>query len=197
MIVIINGCGTNIASIQFALERLGKKSLLTNNVTIIKSASHVILPGVNTAKQAMDQLKKLQLIDAIRQLKKPVLGICSGMQILYEFSYENNIDCLGVLKGEIVTLPKLSGLPIPHMGWNQLQINNKSSPLLKNIRDGSYVYYVHSYRAPLNKDTVASTKYGDVFSSIVQNQNFYGVQFHPERSGRVGETILANFLELE
>ena len=197
MIVIIDGCGTNIASVQFALERLGKKSLLTSDVTAIKSASHIIIPGVNTAKQAMDQLKKIQLVDVISQLQKPVLGICSGMQILYEFSYENNVNCLGIFPGEIIKLPQSSELPIPHMGWNQLQISSKSSPLLKNIQDGSYVYYVHSFAAPLNKNTIAATKYGQVFSAIVQNKNFYGVQFHPERSGKVGETILKNFLELE
>lgn len=197
MIAIIDGCGTNIASVLFALERLGKQSLLTANASKIKSASHIILPGVNTAKRAMDQLKLNELVDVIRNLKQPVLGICSGMQILYEFSRENNVSGLEVFKGEIISLPQSLGLTIPHMGWNQLQITGKSSPLLKNVDDGSYVYYVHSYIASLNENAIASTHYGIEFSAIVQNRNFYGVQFHPERSGKVGETILKNFLTLE
>lgn len=197
MIAIINGCGANIASVQFALDRLGRKSLLTNESKVIKSASHVILPGVGTAKQAMQQLKKLQLIDVICQLQQPVLGICLGMQILYAFSHEGSVNCLNILPGEIISLPQMADLPIPHMGWNQLEINSCASPLLRNIQNKSFVYFVHSYSAPINDNTIARSYYGSHFSAMVENKNFYGVQFHPERSGKIGETILQNFIELE
>ncbi len=193
MIAIIEGCGTNIASIQFALERLGKKSLLTSDAKIIRSASHVILPGVGTAKNAMTQLQKLAAL--IPQLTQPVLGICLGMQLFYEFSEEGKIETLKIISGKISSFKKNTSLPIPHMGWNQLEIK-QPNPLLKNIPDNSYFYYVHSYSAPVNENTIAVTKYGKPFSAIVNNKNFYGVQFHPERSGKTGEQLLKNFLEL-
>lgn len=197
MIAVINGCGANLASVQFALERLGKKFILTNDIAAIKSATHVILPGVGTAKQAMTHLNNLNLCDVIFQLQQPVLGICLGMQLLFTFSSEGCVNCLGILPGEITRLPIVAGLPLPHMGWNQLAINSTSSPLLKNIENGSYVYFVHGYAAPVNDNTIAATNYGMKFSAVVQDKNFYGVQFHPERSGKVGETILQNFLELK
>jgi len=197
MIAIVKGCGANIASVQFALERLGKKFILTNDINQIRSASHVILPGVGTADQAMKQLQKFQLVDAIRQLPQPVLGICLGMQILFSFSDEGNVNCLNIFPGEIKHLSQAEGLSIPHMGWNQLEIIQNSSPLVKNIEDGSYVYFVHSYVAPLDSYSIAVTRHGKTFAAIVENNNFYGVQFHPERSGKVGEMILKNFLDLK
>ncbi len=197
MIAIVNGCGNNIASVQFALARLGKESVLTTDVNVIQSASHVILPGVSMAKQAMSQLQNLQLIDVIRHLKQPVLGICLGMQILYEFSQEGEVNCLNIVPGKVAALPQKVGLTLPHMGWNKLHIRQNKSVLMQGVAEGSYVYYVHSYAAPLNDYTVAVTQHGVEFSGIVQYKNFHGVQFHPERSGKVGERILQNFLLLE
>ncbi len=197
MIAIIEGCGANIASVQFALERLGRKSLLTADASVIKAASHVILPGVGTAEGAMHKLKHYKLCEVISQLKQPVLGICLGMQLLYEFSYEGMVDCLGIFRGKVEPLPCSSGLPVPHMGWNQLVTHVDSSPLLKDIPEHSYVYYVHSYAAPINHETIALTQYGTKFCAMAQHKNFYGVQFHPEKSGTIGEMMLKNFLELE
>ncbi|EKD91735.1 MAG: imidazole glycerol phosphate synthase subunit HisH [uncultured bacterium] len=196
MIAIIP-CGANIASVQFALDRLGKKSIVTQDAKIIQSASHVILPGVGSAKQAMQKLQLLELIDVIRNLKQPVLGICLGMQILYHYSQEGDISCLGLLSGNITLLEKKLALTIPHMGWNQLEFKLANSSLLKNIKNKSYVYFVHSYAAAINSNTIATTNYGALFSAIVQNKNFYGVQFHPERSGKIGEQILKNFINIE
>lgn len=201
MIVIVEGCGTNITSVQFALERIGKKACVTTDVKRIQSASHVILPGVNTASRAMAQLQQRQLTEVIRHLKQPVLGICSGMQILYDHSEEGDVACLKIFPGEIASLPAGKGLTVPHMGWNQLQWQGPASSLVKGINTGSYVYFVHSYVSPLDEKTQAHTlataHYGLTFSAIVQQHNFYGVQFHPERSGQVGEKVLHNFLTLE
>lgn len=197
MIAIIQGCGTNIASIEFALERLGKKAILTADKKIITDSDYVILPGVNTAKQAMLSLKKLDLVETIRELKQPVLGICSGMQILFDHSEEGDINCLGIFPQRIKSFSADIKLPIPHMGWNQLDIILSKSLLLENIENNAYVYFVHSYNAVVNDFTIAETIYGNTFSAIVQKNNFYGVQFHPEKSGRVGELLLKNFLNLK
>lgn len=196
MIAIINAYGGNLASVQFAFERLGKQSVLTSDIDIIQSASHVVLPGVSTANHAMLQLKKWQLTNIISHLQQPVLGICLGMQILYQHSSEGNTDCLGILSGQVQTFPSHLNLTIPHMGWNRLQMTAQS-PLMKNIDDQSYQYFVHSYVAPINQHTIASAQYGLPFSAIVQHNNFYGTQFHPERSGVIGEKILKNFLDIQ
>lgn len=195
MIAIIDSCGANIASVQFALERLGKQAILTSDSAIIRTADHVILPGVGTAKNAMEKLAERDLITVIQKLDQPVLGICLGMQLFYQSSEEGNVKGLGVVPGEIKLFPKLPDLVVPHMGWNKLTINNNSI-LLNNINTGDYVYYVHSYFAPINDNTTATTQYGENFTAMVEKDNFYGVQFHPERSGEVGEQILKNFLEI-
>lgn len=194
MIAIVQSCGTNISSVEFALQRLGKKAVLTNDKNALQNASHVILPGVSTAQSAMQNLQKNNLVELIRELKQPVLGICSGMQILFQHSDEDDIPCLGIFAGKIILMPEID-LPVPHMGWNQINII-KNSKLLENITENSYVYFVHSYMAETSDYTLASTKYACQFSAIVQNKNFYGVQFHPERSGKIGEQILQNFLSL-
>ena len=196
MIAIIGSCGANISSIQFAIQRLGKSSCVTTDATVIQSASHVILPGVGTAKHAMAQLQKHQLLEVIRLLTKPVLGICLGMQLMYEFSEEGNVNCLNLFPGQVCHLQKIADLTLPHMGWNQLNLHTNTSSLMTEIPHKSYVYFVHSYAAPVNDKTIAVTQHGEHFSSIAQNNNFYGMQFHPERSGKVGEKLLQNFLEL-
>lgn len=195
MIAIIDGCGANIASVLFALERLGQNAILTTDPKIIQSADHVILPGVGTAKNAMEKLAKLELIETIQKLDQPVLGICLGMQLLYEFSEEGNVNGLGIMPGRIRHFPQNRNLIIPHMGWNKLKIN-KEARLLNNINSGDYVYFVHSYFAAVNSHTTASAHYGENFTAMVEKDNFYGVQFHPERSGKMGEQILRNFLAL-
>jgi glutamine amidotransferase len=197
MIAIINAYGGNLSSVQFALDRLDKKSILTSDIQLIKKASHVILPGVCNAKEAMKQLKYTQLLDVISQLKQPVLGICLGMQILYEYSAEGKVDCLGLIPGKIQAMPLQKDYRIPHMGWNRLQLKQNKSSLLENTDDKSYVYFIHSYAASVTEHTLATVTYGAQYSAIVQHNNFFGMQFHPERSGKVGETILQNFLNQE
>lgn len=192
-VAIINSGGANIASILFALERLNVIAKLTSDATEIKKASHVILPGVGAAKIAMENLQQLKLIDTIRSLTQPVLGICLGMQLLYEFSEEGNVPCLGVVKGNIAKLQPQPQLTIPHMGWNTLKMVGQS-PLFKNIEDSSYVYFVHSYAAPITNATIAATNYNQNFTAAMQQENFFGTQFHPERSGEVGSKILYNFI---
>lgn len=195
MIVIIGGCGTNIASVQFALERLGRSAVLTTDAAKIRAADKVILPGVGTAHHAMQQLQQLELVDVICQLTQPVLGICLGMQLLYEFSAEGDVPCLGLIPNKVMALPSNLGLTVPHMGWNQLQFAQTESLLLQGIFPADYVYFVHSYAAPVDMHTVATTNYGIDFTAMVQKDNFFGTQFHPERSGRIGQKILHNFLE--
>ncbi len=196
MIAIIDSGGANIASIQFALERLGEPSLLTSDSAIIRAADRIILPGVGTASHAMNKLAECNLIEVIKQLDQPVLGICLGMQLLYEFSEEGNLSTLGILEGTVKKFECAKNLPVPHMGWNKLQIKNKQSKLFEGVENNSHVYFVHSYCAPVTEETSSVTEYGQAFSASVEKDNFYAVQFHPERSGDVGNLILRNFLAL-
>lgn len=195
MIAIVAGCGSNVASIQYALNRMGKTSIITSCPNTIKRASYVIIPGVSTAQRALDQLKKSQLIDVILSLQQPVLGICSGMQILFQWCCEGEIPGLGIFPEKVNKLFSSIHLPLPHMGWNTLAIQSKTCPLLEGINDNDYVYFVHSFAAPIGEYTAASSEYGVEFSAVVVEKNFYGTQFHPERSGKVGEKILKNFLQ--
>ncbi|MFA6037221.1 MAG: imidazole glycerol phosphate synthase subunit HisH [Legionellales bacterium] len=188
MIAVIASGVANISSVVFALERMGLEAVVTSDAKTIESADKVILPGVGAAAVAMKNLKELNLISVIKNLKQPVLGICLGMQLLYQSSSEGDVECLGILPGQI---KKLSGddLIIPHMGWNTLNFVNPGNPL-----ENKYVYYVHSYCAPVNEYTIATTEYGQSFTAIVQKDNFVGMQFHPERSGEVGEQLLRSFI---
>jgi glutamine amidotransferase len=194
-LAIIDSGGANIASLQFAIERLGLPSALTTDAAELRNASHVILPGVGAAADCMSRLEKAGLVDTIRSLTQPVLGICVGMQLLFDSSEEGNVTCLGMLPGRVQKFSQRADLPVPHMGWNQLEFG-ASSPLLQDIAPGDYVYYVHSYAVPLNDFTMATSQYGNAFSAIVQRGNVYGVQFHPERSARIGAQLLRNFLSL-
>ncbi|MFI4954492.1 MAG: imidazole glycerol phosphate synthase subunit HisH [Gammaproteobacteria bacterium] len=197
MIVIIAGCGSNLASVQFALERLGVSACLATDPEQIRLADKVILPGVGTAKHAMQQLHELKLVEVIRNLTQPVLGICLGMQLLYEFSAEGNVPCLGMVPNKVIALPVAPGLTIPHMGWNQMQFQQPNHELCAGINESDDVYFVHSYAAPVDKYTIAATEYGMNFTAMVQKDNFFGAQFHPERSGKVGQKILRNFLQMK
>ena len=198
MIAIIDSGGANIASVTFALERCGATATLTTDAEMIASADKVILPGVGAAPVAMAQLQKAGLVDCIRGLTQPVLGICLGMQLLFERSEEGDTALLGLIPGTVGAIQPAPGLSIPHMGWNRLlpTAGAAANPLLKGIDDGAHVYFVHSYFAPVSGDTVAACRYGADFTALVAHGNFMGAQFHPERSGPIGARILKNFLEL-
>ena len=195
MIAIIDSGGANIASVQFALERLGAKSVLTQDVSVIQSADKVLLPGVGAAPVAMQSLIESGLIDCIRSLTQPVMGICLGMQLLFARSPEGNTPLLGIFDADCETFTPSHGRSVPHMGWNRLS-TRQDHPLMAGVEEGAHVYFVHSYFAPVTAQTVAATSYGDDFTAIVAENNFTGCQFHPERSGPVGAQILRNFLEM-
>lgn len=196
MITMIDSGGANIASIQFAFKRLGVIAQLSSDAEVIKQSSHVILPGVGSAGSAMKCLKASALIDVIRSLTQPVLGICLGMQLLFDFSEEDNTACLGLIPGKVLKLAqKDKKLVVPHMGWNTLTIIDDKR-MMHHVPNHAYAYFIHGYAAPVGKSTSVMTCYGENFSAAVQHRNFFGTQFHPERSGAVGAIILKNFLEL-
>lgn len=191
--IIDTGCA-NLASVGFAFERLGVRKIITRDADIIKSAHHVVLPGVGAMPYAMEQLKTCGLVEVLRTLTQPLMGICLGMQVLFEESEEGNESGLGLISGSIHQM-NTGGLPTPHMGWNTLE-NLSDDPLLTGVSIGDYVYFVHSYAAPISANTIAVSKYGRSFSAIIRRDNIYGCQFHPERSGTVGAQILENFLKV-
>ena len=194
-VAIIDSGGANIASLRFALERLGASSTLTVDADELRATPRVILPGVGAAADAMRRLESLRLVEVIRELRQPVLGICLGMQLLFDASDEGDTRCLGLLPGRVERFPDRDGFPVPHMGWNQLDFESDAA-LLTGIGRGEYVYFVHSYRAPVGPWTVATSDYGGSFSAVVRQRNFHGAQFHPERSAHVGARLLAAFLEV-
>jgi imidazole glycerol-phosphate synthase subunit HisH len=192
--IIANG-GANIASLRFALDRLGVSSRLTAAADELRRAPRVILPGVGAAADAMERLHSLGLASVIPTLTQPVLGICLGMQLLFEGSEEGDAECLGILPARVTRFPDRQGYPVPHMGWNQV-VPRAGSALARGLGDDAYVYFVHSYAAPVGPWTEAVTDYGGEFSAIVRHANFHGAQFHPERSSRAGQRLLANFVAL-
>jgi glutamine amidotransferase len=193
--VIIDSGGANLASLQFALERLDARTVVTNEPREVVNAPRVILPGVGSAPDAMKRLRTSGLAEVLPTLKQPVLGICLGMQLLFARSEEGPTDCLGVMPDTVRRLQAEPGRPVPHMGWNQLT-GMRPDPLLESIAANDYVYFVHSYAAPVSEITLATTDYGSQLSAVVRRDNFWGTQFHPERSGATGSRILANFLRL-
>jgi glutamine amidotransferase len=195
-VAIIDNGGANIASLQFALDRLGAASRLTTDPDELRRAPRVILPGVGAAGDAMVRLQALGLVDVIPTLTQPVLGICLGMQLLFESSAEDDTRCLGLIPARVTRFPDRAGLPVPHMGWNQLR-KVQDSPLLLGLDESAYVYFVHSYAAPVGPWTVAACDYGGEFSALVRMRNFNGAQFHPERSSKPGSRMLQNFLECD
>jgi len=194
-LVIIDSGGANISSVIFACRRLGAEPVFTSDPEVINRADRVILPGVGAARSAMEHLDSSKLVDCIRQLTQPVLGICLGMQLLFESSTEGNTPCLGVIPGTISLLPASVGIRVPHIGWNFTN-QQMTDPLTKGLPANPWFYFVHSFAAPLGKYTVASSTHGKAFSAIVRQNNFYGVQFHPERSSKYGAQLLQNFLAL-
>ena len=190
-IAIIKYNAGNIRSVLFALERLGLEAKVTDDHEEIRNASHVIFPGVGAANSAMPYLKERGLDKLILSLTQPFLGICLGMQLMCNHSEEGDTDCLGIFD---LPIKKFTEGKVPHMGWNKL--TNLKSPLLAGLSEDAYCYFVHSYYAVLGNDTIASTDYHIQYSSALHRDNFYGVQFHPEKSADVGEQILKNFLSL-
>lgn len=195
MIAIVKYNAGNIFSVYCALKRLGYEAVLTDDPEVFRSADKVIFPGVGEARAAMEHLNATGLSDVIKSLTQPVLGICIGMQLLCKHSEESEVDCLGIFDTNIVRFnPSDKELKVPQMGWNQ--IKSLKTDLFKDIDDGSYVYYVHSYHAPLCEYTIAQTDYDGLYSAALHKDNFYATQFHPEKSGSIGEQLLKNFLEL-
>jgi glutamine amidotransferase len=191
-IVIINYGAGNIQSIMFAIERLGFHAVLSNNPDEIKAADKVIFPGVGEASYAMKMLQESGLDTLIPTLKQPVLGICLGMQLMCNKSEEGNTKGLGIFDVDVIKFT--SKVKVPQMGWNQ--IYNLKSDLFKGINENEYMYLVHSYYAPDCAESIATTNYEVEYASALENGNFYGTQFHPEKSGDIGEQILGNFLKL-
>lgn len=192
-VVLVDSGGTNIGSVQYALQRLGVEARMSDDAAEIRAASHVILPGVGAAAPGMARLREAGLVEVVRGLKQPVLGVCLGMQLLFERSEESDTSCLGLIPGQLRLFAQTAGLRVPHMGWNALS-RRADSPLLRDIDDGAFAYFVHSYAAPVSDYTLASADYGGAFSAVVQRGNFYGAQFHPERSAAPGATLLRNFI---
>jgi len=195
MIAIIDYEAGNIKSVTNALERLGAEYELTADPARIIAAQKVILPGVGNAAQAMASLQSTGLVSVIRGLRRPVLGICVGMQLMCSYSEEGNVECMDIFDTSVRKFKASGDAKVPHMGWNELR--NLDGKLFKGIESGSFVYFVHSYYAGLCPDTIATCKHGDImFSAALKYENFYGTQFHPEKSGDIGEAILKNFLSL-
>ncbi|HEY0339286.1 MAG TPA: imidazole glycerol phosphate synthase subunit HisH [Steroidobacteraceae bacterium] len=194
--VIIDSGGANLASLQFAFERLGARTHVTSDASEIASAARVVLPGVGAAANAMQRLRGCGVAALLPTLKQPVLGICLGMQLLFDHSEEGATDCLGILPATVRRLRPAPGLPVPHMGWNQLA-PLRDDPILEGIAPGEYVYFVHSYAVPVATLTLATADYGIPVSALVRQGNFWGAQFHPERSAGTGARLLANFLRLD
>ena len=195
MIAIVDyDCG-NIRSVKNALQRLGADYTLTDDPAELRHAERLILPGVGSDDRAIDSLRRKGLVDVIKRIRRPVLGICVGMQVMCRDSEEGPCEGMGIFDAHVSRFKAEPGLKIPHMGWDT--IANCESKLLRGLPPQSYVYFVHSYRANLCPDTIATCRYGkDMFSAALKYENFYGTQFHPEKSGDVGELILKNFLEL-
>lgn len=194
MIAIIDYDMGNIRSLGNAIGRLGAEWTLTSDHDVISRASHVILPGVGNAAEAMENLKRLGLPSLIWRLRRPVLGICVGMQVMCRHSEEGDAECMGIFDAKVRRFQEAPGIKVPHMGWSRLA--NMESKLFKGIDKGAYVYFVHSYFAPLCPDTIATARHPEMFSAALKYENFYGTQFHPEKSGEVGQSIIRNFLEL-
>lgn len=195
-VVVVDAGGANLGSVCYALERLGVRPRVVSDAAGLSGAGRVILPGVGAAPEGMRRLHVQGLVEPLRALQAPLMGICLGMQLLYERSEEGDVECLGLLPGTVRRLPAATGIRVPHMGWNILRAM-RASPLLEGVGKGASAYFVHSYAAPLTEDTVAATDHGGLFTAVVQRGRHCGAQFHPERSAAIGACILANFLKMD
>jgi glutamine amidotransferase len=205
-LVIIKYNAGNIQSVLYALERIGSPATVTDEADVIRAADRVIFPGVGEASTAMEYLRERGLDKLIRDLRQPVLGICLGMQLMCRYSEENDTDCLGIFEEKVkkfreenrselrATSFEQSLYKVPQIGWNN--IYDLGSPLFRGLAEGTYCYFVHGYYASLGERTIAKTDYIQPYSSGLRRENFYGVQFHPEKSAKAGEQILRNFLNL-
>lgn len=194
MIAIIDYKMGNLRSVENALHRLGAEFEVTADAEKIVRADRVLLPGVGNAAEAMHNLRQAGLPEVIKSLRRPVLGICVGMQVMCRHSDEGDAECMGIFDARVKRFTPTPTEKVPHVGWNQ--IGNLEKKLFTDIKSGSFVYFVHSYYAELCPDTIATTRHGLLFSSALKYENFYGTQFHPEKSGDTGEQIIKNFLEL-
>lgn len=195
VIALVDGGGTNIGSVQYALQRLGAEAVLTTDAAVIRAADRVILPGVGAAVPAMARLHAAGLVTVLRGLTQPVLGVCLGMQLLCASSEEGDVDCLGIIPARVRRMRPQPGLRVPHMGWNTLD-GIHADPLLAGLDPGDQAYFVHSFAVPVGPWTLASVDHGGAVSAVVKQANFHGMQFHPERSAEVGARLLGNFLSL-
>jgi len=196
MVAIVKYNAGNIQSVKYALERLNADFIVSDDPKELKKADKIIFPGVGEASSAMNYLKKSNLDTILKELNQPFLGICLGLQLMCDSSVENNTKCLDIFDYRVQKFDDSKGYKIPHMGWNQISFD-KNSPLFKDIDQNSFFYFVHSYYVPTGIDTLAKCNYAKVdFSAGLHRNNYYGVQFHPEKSGDVGAKLLKNFLEL-
>ena len=189
-VAIIDSGGSNLRSVAIAIDRLNKSYVITDIADEIMKASFVILPGVGSAKNVMSELKKKDLVDVINNLKQPVLGICIGMQILFEYSAEGNTKCLGLIEGDIQKFDESIDLKVPQMGWNKVTFSDQKLKKFNN-----YYYFANSYYSDIQKHTTATSEYGNIFTSVVEKNNFLGCQFHPEKSSDAGEYFLQYFFQ--
>ena len=196
MIAVVDYDTGNLRSVCNAIERIGAEYCVTDDAEVIRSAERVLLPGVGEASSAMEKLRERGLVEVIKGLTQPVLGICIGMQLMCRSSEEGNAECLRIFDTAVRRFEpdKESGVKVPHMGWNS--IDKLQSPLFEGIGDGAFVYFVHSYAPDLCDECIAESANGRTFAAALAKGNFYGTQFHPEKSGDVGEAILRNFLQL-
>ncbi len=193
-VALVDSGGTNIASVSFALDRLGVTSELTRDAATIQAADRVILPGVGAAAQGMARLHEADLVGVLRDVTAPLLGVCLGMQLLFDGSEEDGgVECLGLIEGTVAAITPAANVRVPHMGWNTLSLG-RQDPLIRGLTDGDRAYFVHSYAAPVTSATLASTWHGQDYAAVVRQGNRWGAQFHPERSAAVGATVLANFI---
>jgi glutamine amidotransferase len=190
LVIVDVGCG-NIGSVGIAFERFGLSPRVTGNAEEIASADKVILPGVGAAGYAMEQIRARRLVDVLRRLTQPVLGICLGMQLLFERSEEEDTPCLGIVPGQVRRIEAAPARPVPHMGWSALQVADETI----GLNNGEYVYFAHSFACDDGPWSVASADYGRRVPAVVRSGNFLGAQFHPERSGEAGARFLERFLE--